>query len=146
MGNMSRDRIKLFIPQHRCESIQYRQVLEAAFGISYLTKFKFGYEPKYSTKGMYFICRPSQFARFVVLRNEAGLDNWIKEMHPEIVPEGYTIAPSFMELTADAANTSVPVVERVLRAAGVAGLIVGTSEPVQHEYQVWSNKNTVPCG
>lgn len=34
------------------------------------------------------VCRPSQFARFIIMRNEAGITNWVKNLNAELfIPE-----------------------------------------------------------
>jgi len=43
-------------------------------------------------KDVTFICRPSQFARFLIARNDAGLPNGFKELSPELfVPQETTV-------------------------------------------------------
>ena len=50
-------------------------------------KFDHGYP---GNKAQYFgsvefVCRPSQFARFLIMRNEAGMKNGFKELYPKLI-------------------------------------------------------------
>jgi len=80
-GKMSQDRVHFSIPARDLEKKNYKAVIEETLGIA---------KGSYDTyKDLKIICRPSQFARFVILRhvkygeanNMAGLN--MKLVKPE---------------------------------------------------------------
>lgn len=81
-GDMSRDRIKFFVPMSRFDDYQYRRLLTECFGIreNEMPRYKKGSYDKFEI-----ICRPAQFGRFVVLRNTRGIQNLISELDPVII-------------------------------------------------------------
>ncbi len=93
---MSRDRIKFFLPSIYFQA-QNRQtpnglsrdrmagVLTKAFGLTHMDSCNLMLE---KSEGFDIVCRPSQFARFIVLRMDAGCGvNGIKNLHPVILDE-----------------------------------------------------------
>jgi hypothetical protein len=89
---MSKDRIRFFLPflyfqismtrkgMHR---VTCAQVLVKAFGHSVVYWYKI---MDRSPEGFYIVCRPSQFARFIVFRAEAGeCVNGIKDLEPKLL-------------------------------------------------------------
>lgn len=88
-GGMSKDRVKLELGYKYFTNAAQITVLKQAFGFTdedirhANTLLHKGYvtqtEPKVTI-----ICRPSQFARFMVLRNDAGLANGFKELKPKL--------------------------------------------------------------
>jgi hypothetical protein len=86
MGQMSYDRVKFRIPGRSSgdSSKHYLPALaalRAAFGMderTYRSKSGSGY------RDVEIICRPSQFARFMIKRNDAGGSNGFRELKPEL--------------------------------------------------------------
>jgi len=76
MPKMSQDRVKFTIPASRLSRDSngdlMRGVVSKAFG-ECLGRCKWG--------DVTIICRPSQFARFLIYRNEAGLQNMFNELN-----------------------------------------------------------------
>ena len=77
---MSRDRVKFTIPYNRLmagsgSGEKLRQLLIEVFNVRIPAN---QYGPVEIT------CRPSQFARFLILRNDRGLLNGFKELNPKL--------------------------------------------------------------
>ena len=67
------------------------------------------------------ICRPSQFARFIIYRNQKEtLKNWVKELEPEIIPPPRTVYQKIVEETGHDAGT----VNTILSRAGVRNKVI----------------------
>ena len=90
---MSHDRVEFVIPLHRiCKNLG--EVLTRAFGITehelnvMYGKMKFNYYDGVERTGetVKIVCRPSQFARFLICHNEAGISNSFKELEPKLIP------------------------------------------------------------
>lgn len=83
MANMSKDRVRFTIPANKMffssrEFDGYKTLCKQVFGLelpSGATHFN---------NDVTIICRPSQFARFLIIRNEMGLQNSFKELKPEL--------------------------------------------------------------
>jgi hypothetical protein len=73
--SMSRDRVRFTIDAF-CDNAT-RDAFKKAFGAALLQKFG----PVTTTT---VICRPSQFARFMIYRNDFGGKNSFKELKPEL--------------------------------------------------------------
>ena len=90
MSNMSKDRVRFVIPHCELDKRKLQEVAEETLSISQsdILAAKSRYE------GLTIICRPSQFARFLIARNEAGLPNGFKCLEPVLfvpVPENNPI-------------------------------------------------------
>ena len=80
MGNMSHDRVRFVIPARRLVSAKFATVIKATLGIELPVGA--------SDEAIVIVCRPSQFGRFIVQRNKAGLQNSVKELKPDLfIPE-----------------------------------------------------------
>lgn len=83
MSNMSKDRVRFTIPSCRLEKKvsgdRMRNIIQRAFG-ECLGRCKWS--------DVTIICRPSQFARFLIYGEEAGLQNMFAELKAEFfVPD-----------------------------------------------------------
>lgn len=101
MGKPSHDRVRFFLSAHRieCNQAKFDELLDYAFDTSSdcvisisaavdLSKIHWD-EPARPggpqwCEGVVIVCRPSQFARFLIRRNELGLNNGFKELHPHL--------------------------------------------------------------
>jgi hypothetical protein len=82
----SKDQVKFKIPTHRLEDSSYQRVIKEAFGLR-LHHYCIAEE-------FIILCRPSQFARFLILRHAACIDNLFAELNAELVtPE--PVAPVY---------------------------------------------------
>lgn len=81
---MSRDRVHFEISSAllHASSPAIRSAFRKAFGVPW----PFKAVPAWSTQGMTVICRPSQFARFLVYRNLEGGTNSFKDLNPRLLP------------------------------------------------------------
>jgi hypothetical protein len=77
--SMSKDRVRFTIPAYSMTSRGdgYRALLSEVFGHSFAGQF-------IQHEDITIICRPSQFARFLIKRNEMGMQNGFKELKPEL--------------------------------------------------------------
>lgn len=81
--SMSKDRVHFTIPDSTINKTlamrkSYCDVLFKAFGLS---------SQKVPCSGdIKIICRPSQFARFLIYRNEAGITNGFRCLNPKLKP------------------------------------------------------------
>ncbi len=117
-NTMSHDRVRFFIDDCYYNNSSkmgiLRDVLKQAFGLGR------GHSAQFMTNGyggFYLICRPSQFARFLIYRNEAGIKNGFIDLRaklytPEPPKDAYTTLAKRVEL-------SVHQVDRVLKAMGL---------------------------
>jgi hypothetical protein len=74
---MSKDRVRFTISGSNMHGMELRGLLERAFGFSHK-------RPQYGWQDQVIVCRPSQFARFLILRNDLGMANSFKELKPEL--------------------------------------------------------------
>lgn len=82
---MSKDRVRFILPSRRTHSQEanpdnvraMKSILHECFGINP------NQIPAYTD--LTIICRPSQFARFLIKRNKAGLQNNFSELKAELV-------------------------------------------------------------
>lgn len=65
--------------------------------------------------GLTIVCRPSQFARFMIYRNAAGIQNGFKDLHAELLPE----PPDPLDGVAKVVGIPAKQVRRVLSAVNV---------------------------
>jgi hypothetical protein len=73
---MSHDRIKFEL--HRMQTREFRDLVQEVFGFSLPSR---NISP---CEAVTVICRPSQFARFLVLRNSRGFSNDFKGLNAEL--------------------------------------------------------------
>ena len=75
---MSKDRVEFKLPAHKLRERKVQQLLKETLGIDEFP----------STYGcdhvITFVCRPSQFARFLIRRNELNFQNSFKELEPRL--------------------------------------------------------------
>jgi hypothetical protein len=84
---MSHDRVKFFIGKQYFGP-KLGEVLSQAFGYPESNKGSWTNRMRDYSEGFYLVCRPSQFARFMILRDAAGLVNGFKDLHAELfVPQ-----------------------------------------------------------
>ena len=86
---ISRDRVKFTLTETVLCRNGMDDVLNKAFNINIRTAMSYlCYEKDYASKALTIICRPSQFARFLIYRNDACINNVFKAMNPELfIPE-----------------------------------------------------------
>lgn len=87
---MSGDRVKFTIPVCRLttssQAISYRKVCKEVFGLHFASFPESGYEDCVTI-----ICRPSQFARFLIARHREGVQNMFSELNPVLfTPKNYS--------------------------------------------------------
>lgn len=93
-GQMSGDRVRIVIPERYLNIPAVQRAMQGAFGLTSeevrcLPRSK----DRYANDGLEVICRPSQFARFVILRNEYGGNNSIKDLQPELFVPAISAQP-----------------------------------------------------
>jgi len=83
------DRVRFIVPERNIalsngpDSHTFRQLLNECFGISgHEINGRQGTVDRYGQRGLAIICRPSQFARFLIKRHEAGLPNRFMDLKP----------------------------------------------------------------
>ncbi len=78
---MSHDRVRFYLGYRQCNNSKIADILYRAFGID-ATEFAGIFRRGYSDPdgGQVIVCRPSQFARFLIYRNEAGMTNGFKNL------------------------------------------------------------------
>lgn len=108
---MSKDRVQFSLGYRYFQNSKIFTVLLQAFGI-----------PQNSVpvpeedRSLLITCRPSQFARFMIYRNEAGLQNGFKDLHVELIEEPEI--PDAYETLADRASMSRDDVKMVVQILG----------------------------
>ena len=70
---MSKDRVRFTIPEKLFDLNMFELATEA-----------FGQHFEVVCGDITIICRPSQFARFLILRNNRGMNNKFKELNPQL--------------------------------------------------------------
>lgn len=95
MGQMSKDRVRFemcprYFTEHNSKSGMHKdvavEVLNKAFGPPRGNRTSWRCAMKQHPHGFEIVCRPSQFARFIVYRNEMGnCINGISDLRPKIV-------------------------------------------------------------
>jgi hypothetical protein len=111
---MSKDRVKFYIHPTYFQYNKLYSVLERAFGIS--ANEARGYLNNY---GITIICRPSQFARFMIYRNDAGIKNGFMDLKPELIEPQEKQDP--LDLLAEAAKISRHDAANVARFMQITG-------------------------
>lgn len=109
-NTMSHDRVRFFISDSYYKNVHQqgvlRDVLKKAFGLGTAssTQCMSG-----CCGGFYVVCRPSQFARFLIFRNDAGIKNGFVDLQAKLyVPappkDGYTLLAEKIGITRDQAK------------------------------------------
>jgi hypothetical protein len=99
MGKQSYDRVRFFLSEHRVNSdrAKFSDLLSYAFDLEitqFMTRSGYLRLSGLTLMGVMIECRPSQFARFLIKRNELGLNNGFKELFPRLyVPEAQEHTP-----------------------------------------------------
>ena len=82
---MSKDRVRFTLTGSMLCKCRMEGVLNKAFNINVKTAESYlNYDKDHDSKTVVIICRPSQFARFLIYRNEADIDNSFKAIKPEL--------------------------------------------------------------
>ncbi len=89
------DRVKFYLGgQYLAEGRTFKKIqgiLWSAFGLcaadthSWMVKRSFS-QPSYAQQGKWILCRPDQFARFLIHRNDQGIQNGFKDLQPKLGP------------------------------------------------------------
>lgn len=80
---MSNDRVRFFLTErHFC--FEGRKLVQSAFN---MTKLEISKTIRENPDGFWIVCRPSQFARFLIYRNGSEVSNSFVELKPTLVPE-----------------------------------------------------------
>lgn len=118
-NTMSHDRVRLFIssgyfntqPQRGC----LRDVLKKAFDMDEGEILRYMASEGYG--GFYIVCRPSQFARFLIFRNAAGIKNGFIDLQATLyVPEP---KQSPFDALAESAGVNICAVMKVIDTLGL---------------------------
>lgn len=122
--SMSRDRVKFFLPYRYFQNgrggngmaaIDCQKVLSSAFGMGAAGTAKL---MVLFPEGFWIVCRPSQFARFIIRRHEWGdCINGIRDLKPELIDDYRP--KSWYETVGDSLGLSRGTVERVAEALGI---------------------------
>lgn len=98
---MSNDRVRFTVPGHRISSSSqsegYRKLLEDCFG-ECLGRCQWS--------DITIICRPSQFARFLIERNNRGFQNQFSELKPELFLPAEEKAPTVFDVSGNSSRLS----------------------------------------
>lgn len=94
MARMSKDRVKFRLLVHYWEKAGFRSLLEQSLRITDVQALELFHRASNSQQGYAeVICRPSQFARFLIMRDGAGLQNMFKELHAELFTPVVDVMP-----------------------------------------------------
>lgn len=129
-------RVRFQISETRCDNFPYRQLLEDCFGIPRLSKLR--YERLECPDGVFrpsivIICRPDQFAQFIIQRDQMELQNWVHELSAEYVSQGHQEFDPYAAVAARTGYTS-DTVRKVLDAVGARPPAKRSST---HVHEVW---------
>lgn len=81
MSNMSKDRVRFYVgPKYSSYGDKIKKVLQQAFDISYQESCCL-----MQGNGFWITCRPSQFARFLIYRNEASITNGFMDLRAKLI-------------------------------------------------------------
>lgn len=119
-NTMSYDRVRFFIGNGYCKD-QYqrdslRDVLKKSFDLGE------GRSSQYMSGnygGFYIICRPSQFARFMIFRNAAGIRNGFMDLQAKLYVPEPKLSP--IEALAEKAGVNCNTAANVASALGLDG-------------------------
>lgn len=83
---MSKDRVEFTLRPHYFGSANFEDVLVKAFNLKYpQVVFLRNRAREYPDQDIIILCRPSQFARFLIHRQEAGFQNMFKELNAKLI-------------------------------------------------------------
>lgn len=102
MGNkMSSDRVRFEWDTHgrTSDSAQVEKLFWLSFGMS---SYDYRKMTRNHPDGWSVVCRPSQFARFLIFRNQLGMRNGFKELNP-VLFQMQKDNPSVIEVWSNAA-------------------------------------------
>lgn len=85
-SRMSKDRVKFTMRGYYFETDKARILLGNALGVNAGQFDVMRRMAQDSMEGVEIICRPSQFARFLIMREAAGFQNMFKELKAELIP------------------------------------------------------------
>ena len=122
---MSKDRVRFLLPLQRLDSRKagrsaYLNVLHDALGVNeqellvHVTTIR-------GVRGIVIVCRPSQFARLLIVRLHAGIEHWFSDMRAELLP-AEDVEPSttaIMNLVADELDIDLCTVREFIQLLGV---------------------------
>lgn len=112
---MSNDRVRFWIDYRYFQQRGMYDVLKKAFDLSEHRARKAQTGPY---EGFWIVCRPSQFARFMIYRNEAGIKNGFMDLKADLfVPE----KPNYYTMLADIAGITHDQAKRVALALCFSG-------------------------
>lgn len=139
VGQMSRDRVRFFL-HYRYYGSEMCDVMQRAFGIDVAT---FQELRGANEGGFWVLCRPSQFARFMIYRDGAGVVNGFKDLNAVLIKQEQkiTIAEHIARLYPGLTN---PLVAQVLDAVGMDPNDI-VYQPHIFDYdqvEVWSNSHS----
>lgn len=85
MARMSKDRVKFRLLAHYWEKAGFRALLTDSLKINEEQQHTlFTRAAGSAQQYVEVVCRPSQFARFLILRDGTGMQNMFKELHAEL--------------------------------------------------------------
>ena len=134
-GHMSEDRVRFFLHFRYYQQMGMNNVLCRAFGMDLDTVQELR---RANDGGFWIVCRPSQFARFMIYRDAAGINNGFKDLNA-VLTEPCKPATIAEALSAEFGQ-STGFFCAVLKHVGVNG-----HDPASHscqpadEVQVWAN-------
>lgn len=119
--SMSRDRVRFRLTENMLTHSKMPEVLRRAFGVTAdeVRRLREG------RRGVVIVCRPSQFARFLIYRNEAGIHNQFLALGPPELLDADSCVPETADpyswVANEARGTSVGAadVQRILEAVGI---------------------------
>lgn len=82
---MSKDRVRFFIRENYYGN-KLQKIFQQAFDMPYDETASLMRSERWRC-GFWIVCRPSQFARFMIFRNEVGLQNGFKDLKPELISD-----------------------------------------------------------
>ena len=147
---MSKDRVRFFLGERyfrhqarRCANSSAMSrptcqgILQDAFGIPpAISAGLMGKHPH----GFHVICRPSQFARFIVLRCEADeCINGVKDLSPELLDEREAARQLYYDVVADETGVDADCVAQVLMHANVP------NKPIVPDGEIDVSRNPNRC-
>ena len=115
----SKDRVKFFVGNKYLQISKFYDVLGRAFGLDEQTARKLanlqttGCHDKWYG-GFWIVCRPDQFARFMIYRNDAEITNGFMDLKAELIEPADAI-----DALARKASVSRTVIEKVLAALNI---------------------------
>lgn len=142
----SKDRVRFFLPgkyfqRHSTgtssmERSVCKGILKRAFGLSSNDSHHLMQE---WPEGFWITCRPSQFARFIVYRNDHGACiNGIKDLRPKLVPEEPDVYSQLAETTGvcrqDVKAVLMAVDERVKQIADQSSSLTTAEVDVSNRF------------